>query len=106
MLFRGEACSAKMMSLGAMSMLPVHRRTLCASYFKCFSVVGTITRKITKPFTLLKFLTHSLNGSFTLAKFVHENACNFVTRFRLPYLPWQLGSFLSRGRFIEQEAHA
>jgi hypothetical protein len=32
---------------------------------------------------------------FTLARFVHENACNIAIRYLFPYLPWQLGSFLS-----------
>jgi hypothetical protein len=34
-------------------------------------------------------------GSFTLARFVCKNTCNIASRYCLPYLPWQLGSFLS-----------
>ena len=34
-------------------------------------------------------------GLFTLVRFVCKNTCDIASRYRLPYLPWQLGSFLS-----------
>ncbi len=33
-------------------------------------------------------------GLFTLARFVCDNTSNIALQYRLPYLPWQLGSFL------------
>jgi hypothetical protein len=40
-------------------------------------------------------MVHIVYGSFTLERFVRKIAFDIAMQYCLPYLPWQLGSFLS-----------